>query len=327
MSYSHYDTSPRLDYIPEHYPTSSTGPSQPGNQQLPSPPTQFSPFSMSSEFGLPESNPCWAPQPAHHAFDPREHTSPPPATFDPARFSSQFVAPRFAQGFQNGPFARGPTVVDQLEALTRPGMPGAQSSSYDSSSYGTSSAEDDSFRGGSSSSGTSASRDSTSPKSFMGPPPIPTFASSGALFPPRSSQPPPARAFQGGVTDPLSAVYDLYGSSVISLQPTFDALKLAPRRDPARYSGVPSEPSDPFDPAALGLPLPPAPGSGEKNYRGLYSTSGLDMIGILARVAARPNPEIEVGPVDLGCSFLVTDARKFDHPIVYASDTFSRLTG
>ena len=166
----------------------------------------------------------------------------------------------------------------------------------------------------------------------MGPPPIPT---NSALFNRRYSQAQHNQqqqqqkqqqqqqqsqqhqrpAFVGGVTDPSSSVYDLYGSSVISLQPNFSALKLAP-----------SHP-EPYDPASLGLPIPPAPGTGEKNYRGLYSTSGLDMIGILARVAARQKPEIEIGPIDLGCSFLVTDARKFDHPIVYASETFSRLTG
>lgn len=38
---------------------------------------------------------------------------------------------------------------------------------------------------------------------------------------------------------------------------------------------------------------------------GLYSTTGFDMLGILARVAARKNPSMVIGPVDMSCSFLV----------------------
>ncbi|KAM0752700.1 hypothetical protein T439DRAFT_286870 [Meredithblackwellia eburnea MCA 4105] len=83
----------------------------------------------------------------------------------------------------------------------------------------------------------------------------------------------------------------------------------------------------PFDPGSLGLPLPPKKEDGETNWRGMYSTSGIDMIGVLAKVAMRKNPEISIGPVDMGCSFLVVDARKFDNPIVYASETFTHLTG
>lgn len=45
------------------------------------------------------------------------------------------------------------------------------------------------------------------------------------------------------------------------------------------------------------------------------------------RVATRPNPEINIGAVDMSCSFVVTDVRKFDNPIVYCSATFERLTG
>lgn len=45
------------------------------------------------------------------------------------------------------------------------------------------------------------------------------------------------------------------------------------------------------------------------------------------RVAHRPNPQINIGAVDFSCSFVVTDARKFDNPIVYCSATFERLTG
>ncbi|ORX82576.1 hypothetical protein K493DRAFT_270021 [Basidiobolus meristosporus CBS 931.73] len=63
------------------------------------------------------------------------------------------------------------------------------------------------------------------------------------------------------------------------------------------------------------------------NFPGLYSNSGFDMLSILARVANRPNPQINLGPVDMSCAFLVVDARQFDFPVVYASQSFENLTG
>jgi PAS domain-containing protein len=45
------------------------------------------------------------------------------------------------------------------------------------------------------------------------------------------------------------------------------------------------------------------------------------------RVATRPNPEINIGSVDLSCAFVVCDASKDDIPIVYCSENFERLTG
>lgn len=38
---------------------------------------------------------------------------------------------------------------------------------------------------------------------------------------------------------------------------------------------------------------------------GLYSTTGFDMVGVLARVASRKDPKTVLGPVDLSCSFAV----------------------
>ncbi|RDB30157.1 White collar 1 protein [Hypsizygus marmoreus] len=66
-------------------------------------------------------------------------------------------------------------------------------------------------------------------------------------------------------------------------------------------------------PSPLGMPM--------------YSASGFDLLSILARVATRPNPRIVLGPVDLTCSFVVVDVRRYDHPIVYCSPSFCRLTG
>jgi len=45
------------------------------------------------------------------------------------------------------------------------------------------------------------------------------------------------------------------------------------------------------------------------------------------RVATRPNPEINIGSVDLSCAFIVCDAQLDDFPIVYCSENFERLTG
>lgn len=65
----------------------------------------------------------------------------------------------------------------------------------------------------------------------------------------------------------------------------------------------------------------------ETRYRDAYSSTGFDMLNVLMRVATRPNPAINIGAVDLSCAFVVTDAEKDDHPIVYCSDNFERLTG
>lgn len=48
---------------------------------------------------------------------------------------------------------------------------------------------------------------------------------------------------------------------------------------------------------------------------GLYSTTGFDMLGILGRVAARKNPSMVIGPVDLSCSFVVV-VRYLRHLII-----------
>ncbi|EEB07755.1 PAS family protein [Schizosaccharomyces japonicus yFS275] len=72
---------------------------------------------------------------------------------------------------------------------------------------------------------------------------------------------------------------------------------------------------------------PPAPFSIPLPINCIYSTTGLDVVGLLARVASRPNPVIQLGPVDLSCSFLVSDPRQPDCPIIYASSNFETLTG
>ncbi|KAJ9487457.1 hypothetical protein VN97_g5868 [Penicillium thymicola] len=41
----------------------------------------------------------------------------------------------------------------------------------------------------------------------------------------------------------------------------------------------------------------------------------------------RPNPKINIGAVDLSCAFVMCDILIEDHPIVYVSEAFERLTG
>lgn len=82
----------------------------------------------------------------------------------------------------------------------------------------------------------------------------------------------------------------------------------------------------------------------EAKFTNIYSPSGFDMLGVLVschhiegvwlttntaqmRVAARPKPEINIGPVDLSCAFAVCDITVHDMPIVYCSEIFERLTG
>jgi len=62
-------------------------------------------------------------------------------------------------------------------------------------------------------------------------------------------------------------------------------------------------------------------------FNSVYSSSGFDLLSILAYIANRPNPQIDLGPVDMSCALLVVDARKFDFPIVYCSKPFEFLTG
>ncbi len=69
------------------------------------------------------------------------------------------------------------------------------------------------------------------------------------------------------------------------------------------------------------------PANGNASMPGLYSQTGFDMVGVLARVAARRDPQTVLGPVDCSCAFVVVDVRKFDHPTVYASPSFLQLTG
>ncbi|KAI0887952.1 putative vivid protein [Annulohypoxylon maeteangense] len=62
-------------------------------------------------------------------------------------------------------------------------------------------------------------------------------------------------------------------------------------------------------------------------YPGLYAPSGFDMMSILVRVMSRPNPAIDLGPIDASCALIMCDLQEQDYPVVYASDPFMELTG
>lgn len=79
-------------------------------------------------------------------------------------------------------------------------------------------------------------------------------------------------------------------------------------------------------PPAFPAPMEKVPPT-KAEFKNAYSSSGFDMLGVLMRVATRPNPQIDIGSVDLSCAFVVCDADMDDIPIVYCSENFERLTG
>ncbi|KAF3761510.1 clock-controlled repressor of light regulated processes [Cryphonectria parasitica EP155] len=62
-------------------------------------------------------------------------------------------------------------------------------------------------------------------------------------------------------------------------------------------------------------------------YPGIYCPSGLDLMGVLFRIYARPNPQVNLGAIDCSVSLIVCDLALPDYPIVYASDSFLEMTG
>ena len=119
---------------------------------------------------------------------------------------------------------------------------------------------------------------------------------------PSSRRAPPSSSIAPSQYKSEGAVYAPYGSSVVAVNPKVpSAYKL-----PAVALPHSTPPTNIFDPIALGVPAPPETST---NFAGLYSSSGFDIIGVLARVAARPHQAIQIGPVDLSCAFLVVDVR------------------
>ncbi|GAA5872699.1 hypothetical protein JCM3774_005033 [Rhodotorula dairenensis] len=292
----------------------------------------------------------------YSTFDPMDHARLSPSAFDPSTFSRQFTLPKFASGGPSDPFGLGVGVTDPpsgsgfsplpynydfgvLNTTPRNEVPAQASPFYATSSnaygaqptYASASVQPD-----------TATRKQKQRQ-------VPTFypaSSTASSVPPTSSgaypsgipstiapsfttsQARPAAA-QAPLYQPTSAelespIYAPYGSSVISVNPSSSTAYKMPTLS---HNLPPAQPpTEVFNPTALGLPAPPAPGA-SSNFAGLYSASGFDMLGVLARVAARPNPQIQIGPVDSSCAFAVVDARRFDQPLVFVSDTFVKKTG
>jgi PAS domain-containing protein len=78
--------------------------------------------------------------------------------------------------------------------------------------------------------------------------------------------------------------------------------------------------------STIGRALAP-PGSDPLIWAGLYSRTGLDVMTFLVLVATRPDPKVDIGPVDCGVSLVVCARFLPDAPIVYVSEGFSELTG
>ncbi|KAK7747540.1 hypothetical protein SLS53_001795 [Cytospora paraplurivora] len=62
-------------------------------------------------------------------------------------------------------------------------------------------------------------------------------------------------------------------------------------------------------------------------YPGMYCPSGMDVLSVLLRIFARPNPTVDLGPIDGSVAMVVCDLALQDNPIIYASDAFQELTG
>ncbi|KAF4990330.1 hypothetical protein FDECE_14418 [Fusarium decemcellulare] len=62
-------------------------------------------------------------------------------------------------------------------------------------------------------------------------------------------------------------------------------------------------------------------------YPGLYAPSGIDIMNVLFSIVGRPNPQINLGPVDCSVALVLCDMLQPDAPIVYVSEPFTELTG
>jgi hypothetical protein len=78
----------------------------------------------------------------------------------------------------------------------------------------------------------------------------------------------------------------------------------------ASSSTAPYAPPSNTDQLLSGPSLPSSFGPSLSDGPGLYSTTGFDMVGVLARVGNRKDPKTVLGPIDLSCSFVVVVSRR-----------------
>ncbi|KAL0469922.1 PAS domain-containing protein [Neurospora intermedia] len=70
-----------------------------------------------------------------------------------------------------------------------------------------------------------------------------------------------------------------------------------------------------------------APTANPLFFHTLYAPGGYDIMGYLIQIMNRPNPQVELGPVDTSCALILCDLKQKDTPIVYASEAFLYMTG
>ncbi|POS78022.1 GATA zinc finger [Diaporthe helianthi] len=112
-------------------------------------------------------------------------------------------------------------------------------------------------------------------------------------------------------------------SREVSNANSFNQSPVSPGVSTARGSLVPETPMP--APAESGAATPGA--DVKQESKNIYSKSGFDLVRALYYIATRPNPEIQLGAVDLSCAFVVCDVTMNDCPIIYISDNFQNLTG
>ncbi|KAI3394824.1 hypothetical protein diail_2161, partial [Diaporthe ilicicola] len=110
----------------------------------------------------------------------------------------------------------------------------------------------------------------------------------------------------------------------VSNASSFNQSPVSPGLSTARGSVVPETPMPPQAESGSATPGNADVKSESKN---IYSKSGFDLVRALYYIATRPNPEIQLGAVDLSCAFVVCDVTMNDCPIIYISDNFQNLTG
>lgn len=59
----------------------------------------------------------------------------------------------------------------------------------------------------------------------------------------------------------------------------------------------------------------------------LYSTSGIDLMGLLGCLVNRQNPRIDTRDINLDWAMIICDLKQKDQPILYCSPGFTNLTG
>ncbi|KKY34894.1 putative white collar 1 protein [Diaporthe ampelina] len=113
-------------------------------------------------------------------------------------------------------------------------------------------------------------------------------------------------------------------SREVSNANSFNQSPVSPNLSTARGSVVPETPVPAQAESGSATPGNADVKSESKN---IYSKSGFDLVRALYYIATRPNPEIQLGAVDLSCAFVVCDVTMNDCPIIYISDNFQNLTG